>query len=197
LVKYPITAVIGNRGSGKTCFLTFLAVQYHKEGKKIFTNFELKGIPHEKMNLGIMATLPDKLSNAVVLMDELHMGADSYDFMKKSSRAFNTFATQLRKRKVNWYFTTQIFTQVARRIRLQTDFMITMENTKKKISLNAPFMIVEVQNQRNRLIVLTLMERLTLISMIPMKLFYLRNQRTMNQKIKTFFKLWLDILGDY
>jgi hypothetical protein len=132
LVKYPITAVIGNRGSGKTCFLTFLADQYHKEGKKIFTNFELKGIPHEKMNLGIMATLPDKLSNAVVLMDELHMGADSYDFMKKSSRAFNTFATQLRKRKVNWYFTTQIFTQVARRIRLQTDFMITMENTKKE-----------------------------------------------------------------
>ena len=84
------------------------------------------------MTLKEMAELPDELMNAVVLMDELHVGADSYDFMKSSSKAFYTFATQLRKRKVSWYYTTQIFTQVAKRIRMQTDYLITMENTKKE-----------------------------------------------------------------
>lgn len=84
------------------------------------------------MTLKEMAELPEELTNAVVLMDELHVGADSYDFMKSSSKAFYMFATQLRKRKVNWYYTTQIFTQVAKRIRMQTDYLITMENTKKE-----------------------------------------------------------------
>jgi len=132
LVKYPITAIIGNRGSGKTCFMTFLATKYHKEGKKIYSNYHLKNIPYKSMTLKEMAELPDELMNAVVLMDELHVGADSYDFMKSSSKAFYTFATQLRKRKVSWYYTTQIFTQVAKRIRMQTDYLITMENTKKE-----------------------------------------------------------------
>jgi hypothetical protein len=132
LVKYPIAAIIGDRGSGKTCFMTFLAVKYHKEGRKIFTNYTLHNIPHTKITLKQMSELPDELTNAVILMDELHMGVDSYDFMKSSSKAFYTFATQLRKRKVAWYYTTQIFTQVAKRIRNQTDYLITMENTKKE-----------------------------------------------------------------
>ena len=132
MVNYPITAIIGNRGSGKTCFMTFLATQYHKEGRKIYSNYHLKNIPYKSMTLKEMSELPDELTNAVVLMDELHVGADSYDFMKSSSKAFYMFATQLRKRKVNWYYTTQIFTQVAKRIRMQTDYLITMENTKKE-----------------------------------------------------------------
>lgn len=137
MVKYPITAIIGDRGSGKTCFMTFLATKYHAEGKKIFTNYTLYNIPHTKITLQQMSELPDELTDAVVLMDELHMGADSYDFMKSSSKAFYTFATQLRKRKVSWYYTTQIFTQVAKRIRMQTDYLITMENTKKETIFKA------------------------------------------------------------
>lgn len=112
--------------------MTFLAIKYHAEGKKIYSNYHLKNIPYKSMTLKEMAELPDELMNAVVLMDELHVGADSYDFMKSSSKAFYTFATQLRKRKVSWYYTTQIFTQVAKRIRMQTDYLITMENTKKE-----------------------------------------------------------------
>lgn len=132
MVKYPITAIIGNRGSGKTCFMTMLAVKYHAEGRKIYSNYHLHNIPYEPMTLKEMSELPDSLYNAVVLMDELHVGVDSYDFMKSSSKAFYTFATQLRKRKVNWYYTTQIFTQVAKRVRNQTDYLITMENTNKE-----------------------------------------------------------------
>lgn len=112
--------------------MTFLATQYHKEGRKIYSNYHLKNIPYKSMTLKEMSELPDELTNAVVLMDELHVGADSYDFMKSSSKAFYMFATQLRKRKVNWYYTTQIFTQVAKRIRMQTDYLITLENTKKE-----------------------------------------------------------------
>jgi DNA polymerase III delta prime subunit len=112
--------------------MTFLAKKYHEEGRTIYSNYHLKNVPYKSMTLKEMAELPDELTNAVVLMDELHVGVDSYDFMKSSSKAFYTFATQLRKRKVNWYYTTQIFTQVAKRIRMQTDYLITMENTKKE-----------------------------------------------------------------
>jgi len=132
MVEYPITAILGNRGSGKTCFMTFLAHEYHKKGKRIFANYHLIDIPYEYMSFSKMATLPDELNDALVLTDEMHMGADSYDFMKNSSRAFSTFATQLRKRRVHWYYTTQIMTQVAKRIRTQTDYIITMVNTKKE-----------------------------------------------------------------
>jgi hypothetical protein len=117
--------------------MTFLATQYHKEGRKIYSNYHLKNIPYKSMTLKEMSELPDELTNAVVLMDELHVGADSYDFMKSSSKAFYMFATQLRKRKVNWYYTTQIFTQVAKRIRMQTDYLITLENTKKETLFKA------------------------------------------------------------
>lgn len=116
--------------------MTYLAKKYHEEGKAIYSNYHLINIPYKPMTLKEMSELPEELNNAVVLMDELHVGADSYDFMKSSSKAFYMFATQLRKRKVNWYYTTQIFTQVAKRIRMQTDYLITMENTKKEHMFN-------------------------------------------------------------
>lgn len=132
MVEFPITAILGNRGAGKTCFMTFLAHEYHQKGKRIFANYHLVDIPYTYMSFKKMATLPEELNDALVLTDEMHMGADSYDFMKAGSRAFATFATQLRKRRVYWYYTTQIMTQVAKRVRTQTDYIIAMNNTKKK-----------------------------------------------------------------
>ena len=131
-MQYPITAILGDRGAGKTCFMTALAAAYHKEGKKIFTNYHLFDIPYQKITLKEMVELPEWLNNSVVLIDEIHVWADAYDFMGKPARALATFATQLRKRKVNWYYTTQVFTQAPLRVRRQTNYFMVMQNTKGK-----------------------------------------------------------------
>lgn len=129
-MQYPITAILGDRGAGKTCLMTFLAYAYYKEGKTIFTNYELYEIPHKRITLVEMKQLPDYLRNSVVLIDELHIWADAYEFMGKSAKALAKFGTQLRKRKVDFFYTTQIFTQVPKRLRDQTNYHIIMRNTK-------------------------------------------------------------------
>ena len=129
--EYPITAVLGNRGGGKTLFMTFLAVQAQKNGKAVYSNFDLYGVDYNKITFKELSTLPEHLNNALVLTDEMHMGADAYDFLKKDTRAFATFATQLRKRKVYWFYTTQIFSQVAKRVRNQTDYIISTSKVDK------------------------------------------------------------------
>jgi len=131
-MQYPINAIIGDRGAGKTCFMTALAEAYHNEGKSIFTNYQLFNIPHKRITLQEMLTLPDYLNNSVVLIDEIHIWADAYDFLGKPARALASFATQLRKRQVTWYYTTQVFTQVPKRIRQQTNYFIMAQAMKKK-----------------------------------------------------------------
>lgn len=131
-MQYPINAIIGDRGAGKTCFMTALAEAYYNEGKSIFTNYKLFNIPHKRITLQEMLTLPDYLNNSVVLIDEIHIWADAYDFLGKPARALASFATQLRKRQVTWYYTTQVFTQVPKRIRQQTNYFIMAQAMKKK-----------------------------------------------------------------
>ena len=129
-MDFPITGIIGDRGSFKTCFMTSLAYAYYKEGRKIYTNYELFEIPHEKITIAEMKQLPNYLRNSLVIIDEIHIWADAYEFMGKSAKALATFGTQLRKRKVDFFFTTQIFTQVPKRLRDQTNYLILMKKTK-------------------------------------------------------------------
>jgi hypothetical protein len=123
-MKYPITCVLGQRGSGKTLFMTFLAYQYYLEGKKIYSNYHLKEIPYTYISFKELAELPEELNNAVVFMDEIQIGADSYEIFKRSNKMITVFATQLRKRKVTLYYSTQVFTMATKRLRQQTNFII-------------------------------------------------------------------------
>jgi GTPase SAR1 family protein len=129
-MKYPITAVLGQRGSGKTLFMTYLAHQYHKEGKKIYANYELLKIPFKKITFEELATLPDWLYDGVVFLDEIHIGADSYEVFKKSNKMITTFATQLRKRRITLYYSTQVFKMATKRLRDQTNFLLTCDHNQ-------------------------------------------------------------------
>ena len=127
-MKYPITCVLGQRGSGKTLFMTYLAHQYHAEGKKIYANFTLYDIPFHYITFQKLAELPDELTNAIVFLDEIQIGADAYEVFKKSNKMITIFATQLRKRKITLYYSTQVFKMVTKRLRLQTNYIITFDN---------------------------------------------------------------------
>jgi hypothetical protein len=129
-MKYPITAVLGQRGSGKTLFMTYLAHQYHAEGKKIFSNFQLKKIPYTPITFSELAKLPEWLYDGVVFLDEIHIGADSYEVFKKSNKMITTFATQLRKRRITLFYSTQVFKMATKRLRDQTNFLMTCDHTQ-------------------------------------------------------------------
>lgn len=129
-MKYPITAILGQRGSGKTLFMTYLAHQYHAEGKKIFSNFQLKKIPYTPITFSELAKLPEWLYDGVVFLDEIHIGADSYEVFKKSNKMITTFATQLRKRRITLFYSTQVFKMATKRLRDQTNFLMTCDHTQ-------------------------------------------------------------------
>jgi KaiC/GvpD/RAD55 family RecA-like ATPase len=132
MVEYPISCVLGVRGSGKTLFMTSLAYKYAATGKKIIANYHLIDIEYTYMTFEEISKLPDELYNAVVLLDEIQIGADSYEIFKKSNKMITTFATQLRKRKIVMYYSTQVFTQTTKRLREQTNYIIQVENTNQK-----------------------------------------------------------------
>jgi len=126
--EYPRIALIGDTGDGKTTTMTALAVLYHQQGKKIFSNYELKGIPYTYLDPNDIAELMFKddssLYDCVILTDEAHMDLDKYKFFNKKVREIGTFATQSRKRKIIWLYTTQIFTKLVRDVRDLTTNLI-------------------------------------------------------------------------
>ena len=128
---YPITAILGRRGDGKTCFATFLAKLDSDRGRKIYANYHLFGIPYEYITLEKVAELPTWLHNATIILDEIQEGADSREIFKKGNKSLTKLATQLRKRQLTLYYTTQVFTMADKRIREQTDYIVECEKVQK------------------------------------------------------------------
>lgn len=128
---YPITAILGRRGDGKTCFATFLAKLDAARGRKIYANYTLIGIPYEKITLSQVAQLPEWLHDATIILDEIQEGADSREIFKSGNKQITKLATQLRKRKLTLYYTTQVITMVDKRMRQQTDYLVECEATDK------------------------------------------------------------------
>jgi hypothetical protein len=129
-VEAPLIAIIGNRGSCKTLFMTHIAVEEAKLGRKIFSNYHLMGIPYERYTYDMLEKLPEKMQDGIILMDEIQMGSDSYEFLSKKARSITTLITQMRKRNLTVYMTTQNFRMVTKRMRDLTDYIYVMENVK-------------------------------------------------------------------
>ena len=127
-IQSPICCLLGNKGSGKTLFLTFLAYNAYLAKRKIYSNYKLIGIPYEELTKELLLNLPEELNGAVLLMDEVQMIADAYEFMSNQSKAITTLATQLRKRGIDLYIATQRLNFIPKRLRQLTDIIITFEN---------------------------------------------------------------------
>jgi len=127
--EYPITCILGERGDGKTLFMTALAESYHKEGIPIYANYHLYDIPYTYITFEQLQKDFKNLSNCVVLLDELQVGADSYSPKAKSNVAITTLCTQIRKRKIRLLYSTQNTKMINYRIRLQTNYIIYCKPT--------------------------------------------------------------------
>lgn len=74
-------------------------------------------------------SVDDVFLNSVCIFDELHIVADSYDFLGKSARVLSTFITQIRKRGILFIGVSQHLNQVAKRIRNHMRFIIEVQKT--------------------------------------------------------------------
>jgi energy-coupling factor transporter ATP-binding protein EcfA2 len=122
MVDYPVVCILGRRGSGKTLTMTMLADLYHSNKVMIFSNYDLK-IPYQPITFKELASFPDYLHDCVLFIDETHIGADSYNFWEKQVKDITKFVTQIRKRQITMYYSTQVWKMVAKRLRDQTDYI--------------------------------------------------------------------------
>jgi len=107
MVEYPVICILGERGAGKTLSaVTLMNAYIQEEKRKIFTNIDTD-LKHEPLDFDELGSLPEHLDNAVLFIDEMHVGADAYDFFTSRSRHLKTFITQLRKRHITMYWITQ------------------------------------------------------------------------------------------
>jgi len=129
-MKQPIICILGDRGDGKTLVMTALGYLYNKADKmKIYANYHLIGIPYSYTTFDELASFPEDMKNAIVLMDEAHIGADAYEVFKTSVKNITTFTTQLRKRNITLLWSTQRFNQVAKRLRQLTNYILEVSKT--------------------------------------------------------------------
>lgn len=131
--EFPRIALIGDTGGGKTVTLTAFGKMYAQiNGLKIFANYTLHDTVYEHIDFNDIVDFPEYLHDAVILIDEAHIGTDAYAFFTQRVKDITKFATQTRKRRLIFIYATQVFTQTAKRLRDLTTYIIYCETTTIK-----------------------------------------------------------------
>lgn len=131
--EYPRVAIIGDTGGGKTVSLTAFGLMFAQlNGLKIFANYTLHGVDYEYIDFNDIVDFPEYLHDAVILIDEAHIGTDAYAFFTTRVKEITKFATQTRKRRLIFMYSTQVFTQTAKRLRDLTTYIIYCKTTEIK-----------------------------------------------------------------
>lgn len=129
---------IGEQGSGKTVMITKLATEDHLEtNRKIYSNYTLNKLAFERITLKIILDniekKPDMYNNSIILLDEIHLYVDSYEFMSKHNKIIQNFFSQLRKRNILILATAQYIMNVDIRVRRQCKNVFDMEHIYKDL----------------------------------------------------------------
>lgn len=132
-LNYPSIAIVGDFGGGKTLLLTFFGLIYHSQEKmNIFANYDLFGVDFRKVTFQEVSKMPDWLKDGVLLLDEVQVGADSYNFFAQDVKQITQFITQIRKRNIILIVTSQRLNFIAKRIRQLINFYIEVRAMNKK-----------------------------------------------------------------
>ena len=117
----------GYKGSGKTLAMVLFGYLFYLDSKKILANLKLT-YKHEIVDVKDIVELSPNLINSVILLDEIHMIADSRVSGAFQNRAMSYFVLQSRHRSCHVLYTTQFGGQVDKRIRENTDIKVICEN---------------------------------------------------------------------
>jgi len=130
-MDYPLIAVLGNMGNGKTLFTTFYALLYNEFCKQndikgtVFSNYNINMDNYKKVSPAEIIKFPEWLRNGILILDEIHSsGGDAYNFLSELSKGLTTFITQIRKRNIMLIVTSQRLGFVNIRIRELLNYII-------------------------------------------------------------------------
>ena len=111
-------AVIGNIGSGKTLLLAIIGK--HSK-RRIFSNFQLDLPLYNELEI---IDLLDLENNIIVFIDEAYTWLESRTSMSTLNRYLSYIIFQSRKRNIDIYTTSQMFSSIDIRLREQSDIII-------------------------------------------------------------------------
>lgn len=130
LNPYKLYMVFGKKGSGKTTFLTKLAVKYMRKGWKVYSNVDIPGVIIFDPTLLGKFTMP---RNSLILIDEVGMIWDNRDFKSFPKHIRNYFKYQRQYGHIVYLF-SQTF-DVDLKLRNLTDRMYLLTNFMRVFSL--------------------------------------------------------------
>ena len=113
-----LISVLGNLGSGKTLFLTYIASKFNRE---VYSNFKLKLKYYKPLKVIDLLNLPN---NIEVFIDEGYTWLESRVSSKALNRYLSYILLQSRKRTINIYITAQLFSTVDIRFREQSNIIV-------------------------------------------------------------------------
>lgn len=117
---------IGAKGRGKTASMIYEGLKYFKNGWKVYSNMqEVNYIPKERQLTYKQIKNIEKLGlkNCVILVDEIQRLFDSRKSANKQQIEFSHFIQQIRKYNIRILGTLQVFGNVEKRIREQSDIL--------------------------------------------------------------------------
>lgn len=142
----------GGLGGGKTLGMVRYLYKDSINGYKIYSNFGLKNIKHEKVNVSEILSNKD-LHNVSIGIDEMTVFLDCRKSSSKMNRLISYFILQTRKRGVNLYFTTQDFSMIDMRLMNHCHFQVvcsTMYDEKgNEIPNIKRYTIFDIRNLKN------------------------------------------------
>lgn len=147
-----IIGVIGDRGSGKTLFMTLEAFNQYRKGKKVYSNYQLK-FPILKNTKKYELIKNDfftnfnkyNFNNVCMFLDEIYVYIDSRNSGSNINKVMSYFFNQTRKTGVDLYYSTQFLSQVDKRLRFNTEkFVIPKKVKDKKGNI---YLIVDICNR--------------------------------------------------
>ena len=118
-----VMGLFGDRGSGKSACMAHIGNMKRRAGKNIFYYPPAYGLNiGEPMSPSELAQVPDKLNNAVVLIDEIQELLSKYKQNTIASAQLMSFFRQVRKRGVDVVFTSNDPSNINKHVADQTDF---------------------------------------------------------------------------
>lgn len=151
-----IIGIEGGLGSGKTILMTRYLVKDFLKGHKIYTNYKLKEIDFELLDLTTILDMHKNsfnLANCSLGIDEITVFADCRKSGSVLNRLISYFILQSRKRNVDIYFTTQNLGMIDLRLVNYMDVQIICEKVKdskgQEVKGYAKYRVFDLRDIRN------------------------------------------------
>ncbi|MCC7574993.1 hypothetical protein KO361_05355 [Candidatus Woesearchaeota archaeon] len=125
------------RGNGKSLTMTYYLHQDFKEGRRVYTNYKTTFSEQVTVKKIVDMVLEGEIQEASIGIDEIQIVLNSIGTKAKVVNFIDKMVSQTRKIDSDIYYATQRYTNIHKRLRVQTDrlfrpFKIHQENDKWK-----------------------------------------------------------------